>query len=100
MSLYPPGGLLPDVELDRFQLRKFFDGEAANFTALPAFFKSAERKFRVALQKCVYPNRAGSNAPASRQGRVKVARPYTCRQAIICAVGDFDCLLCRIEGED
>src|SRR6516162_11377717 len=97
---YPPGCPLSDVQLDRFKLSKFFDGKAANFTALPAFFKSAEWKFRIALQKCVYPNGARANAPASRQGRVEVPRPYTGRQAVICVVGDFDCFLSRVEGED
>src|SRR6516162_6548439 len=100
MSLYPPGTLLPDVKLDRFKFSKFFDGKAANFTTLPAFFISAERKFRVALQECVYPNSPRANAPAGRQGRVEVARPYTRGQTVICIVGDLDCFLSRIKGED
>src|SRR6516162_7410790 len=100
MSLHPPGSLLPDVELDRFKFSKFLYGKAANFTTLPAFFKSAERKFRIALQKRVYPDGACSNAPASRQRRVEVARPYAGGQAVICVVGDFDRFLSRIEGED
>src|SRR6516162_9539592 len=100
MSLHPPGSLLPDVKLDRLEFSKFLYGKAANFTTLPAFFKSAERKFRVALQKRVYPDGACSNPPAGRQRRVEVARPYTRGQPVIRAIGDLNCFLSRIEGQD
>ena len=65
------------MNLNRFQLGKFVDGETAQLAAKAAFFVSAERELGVTIHKGIDPDRAGADTASESKCDIDIPGPDT-----------------------